>query len=192
MIIIVIMERRTSIRKIASFIGMAASLPSLAGMMVGCFDKREPEWAPLILTKQQKAIISALSDCIIPPTDTSGAIDAGVPGFIEVLLKEVFRVQDARKLLFDLESFDKDCKFMAGNLFVDCSSEQQNEWLKKVSDASNDHSALFRKIRELVLGAYFTSEEGMKQNLNYVPIPQKFEVCLPMDGNAKLMVGDRI
>lgn len=190
--IIVIMERRTSIKKITSFLGIAASFPALAGMLEGCSEKKEPEWAPLILTEQQKTIISVLSDCIIPPTDTSGAVDAGVPGFIEILLKEVFRVQIARKLLFDLESFNKDCKSMAGNVFVDCSSKQQEEWLLKVSDASHDHNALFGKIKELVVGAYFTSEKGMKQNLDYVPIPQKFEVCLPMDGNAKLMVGDRI
>ena len=36
-------------------------------------------WAPLKLTEKQRIIISTISDQIIPPTDTPGATDAGVP-----------------------------------------------------------------------------------------------------------------
>jgi len=186
------MERRTTIKKIISFVGMAAFFPALAGMIEGCSKKSEPEWAPLILSRQQQTIISALSDQIMPPTDTPGAVDAGVPGFIEILLKEVFRLRDARNLLSDLDGFNMNCKVMFGNTFVDCSNEQQAEWLKKVSNTSHANNALFEKVKELVVGAYFTSEKGMKQNFDYVPIPKKFDVCLPMDKNQRLMVGDRI
>ena len=186
------MERRASLKRISSFLGLAVCLPSLVGILKGCSEKKDPVWAPLQLQKQQRDLISIFADQIIPPTDTPGAVDAGVPDFIEVLLKDVFMVKDARDLLHDLEQLNKDCQAVGGNEFLKCTAEQQKVWMKEVSNSSHNHHAIFKKMRELVVGAYFTSEAGMKQSLNYVPIPKKFEGCRKVEELNKIMVGDQL
>jgi hypothetical protein len=186
------MERRESIKRISSFLGLATSFTSLAGIMEGCSEKKDPLWAPLKLNKKQRALISVFADQIIPPTDTPGATDAGVPAFIEILLKDVFQVKDARDLLQDLERFNQDCQEITGYEFMMCSAEQQREWMKEAIDSSHRDHTIFEKMKDLVVGAYFTSEVGIKQNLDYTPIPGKFETCKKMGEHAKLMVGDRL
>jgi len=186
------MERRASIKRISSFLGLAVYFPSLTGILEGCSERKGPVWAPLQLQKQQRDLIGAFADQIIPPTDTPGAVDVSVPNFIETLLRDVFRVQDARDMLDDLEQFNKDCQAVSENEFLKCTTEQRKIWMKEVAHTSHHNHAIFMKMRELVVGAYFTSEAGMKQSLNYVPIPKKFEVCLKTVGHNKIMVGDQL
>ncbi|MCK5101778.1 MAG: gluconate 2-dehydrogenase subunit 3 family protein [Cyclobacteriaceae bacterium] len=186
------MERRESIKRISSFLGLATSLTSLAGILEGCSEKKDPLWAPLKLNKKQRALISVFADLIIPPTDTPGATDAGVPAFIEILLMDVFQVKDARDLLHEMEDFNQDCQAVTGYEFMECSPEQQRVWMKEVIDSSHRDHAIFEKMKELVVGAYFTSEVGIKQNLDYTPIPGKFEACRKMGEHDKIMVGDRL
>ena len=186
------MERRKSIKRISSFLALAMSFTSLSGMLEGCSEKKTPMWAPLKLTEKQRALIRVFADEIIPTTDTPGAIDAGVPAFIEVVLKDVFQLKDARKLLQELEQFNKNCKSTTGNEFLKCTSEQKINWMEAVVIPSKDDHAIFQKMKDLVVGAYFTSEAGMTQSLNYLPIPGKFEGCRKIGEQDKIMIGDRI
>ena len=186
------MKRRESIKRISSFLALATSFTSLAGILEGCSEKKIPIWAPLKLTEKQRILISVLADQIIPPTETPGATDAGVPAFIEVLLKDVFQLQDARKLLDELGCFNENCKTVSSHEFIECTSEQKINWLEAVVIDSHEDHKIFMLMKDLVIGAYFTSEIGMTPNLNYTPIPEKFEGCRSMDEQDKIMIGDRI
>jgi hypothetical protein len=42
-----------------------------------------------------------------------------------------------------------------------------------------DPSHYFRMMKELTLLGYFTSEIGSKQARRYVPVPGRFEGCIP-------------
>ncbi len=186
------MKRRTSIKRISSFLGLATSFTSLTGLLEGCSEKKDPVWAPLKLNKNQRTLISIFADQVIPTTDTPSATDAGVPAFIEILMIDVFQKKDTRDLLKDLEFFNQNCKKDIGHEFLECKPEQQSAWMHKVTNSSHINHTIFNKMKDLVVGAYFTSEEGMKQNLNYTPIPGKFETCRKIGANAKIMAGDRI
>jgi len=187
------MRRRTSIHKISTFLGTATYFPALAGMLEGCAKKKEtPLWVPIEITDQQRSLISSLADEIIPATDTPGATDAGVPAFIELLLQDVFERQDARDLLRDLEQFNTHCKSETGVTFLDGTSAQKQVWMEKAANAAHKQHAFFLKMRSLVVGAYFTSEVGVKENLHYLPIPGKYEACRKIDELDKVIVGDRL
>ncbi len=172
--------------------GLAMSFPTLTGILNGCTVKKNLDTFPFIVNKKQQAIIASLSEEIIPRTETPGAIDAGVPAFIELLLKDIFLKQDALDLLADLEKFNEDCKAIYHKDFVDCSSDQRIKYLNNVSNKKHINHDIFSKMNGLVVGAYFTSEAGMTQNLNYIPIPGKYQGCIALDANDKIIVNDRL
>ncbi len=187
------MDRRTTLKRISAFLTLAIAMPSLAGIFESCAEKKPPKWAPLNLTKRQRDILNVISERILPATDTPGAADAGVPEFIEVLLKDVFPLAEARAFLSELESFNTGCKALTKYEFIACpSSRQQEDWLREVSEDAHSFNTFFRKIHELVVTAYFTSEKGMKEALHYVPIPEKFKGCISVDKKVKLLVGNRL
>ena len=61
---------------------------------------------PSILSPPQMSIVAAVAEIMIPRTDTPGAIDVGVPGFIDIMLKNVYAQQDRERYLAGLAEFD--------------------------------------------------------------------------------------
>ncbi len=186
------MDRRASLNRISQFMGLAMTFPSLTGILNGCAEKKDPAMKLLLVNKKQQAIIASLSEEIIPRTETPGAIDAEVPEFIELLLKDVFLKQDAIKLLADLEKFNEECNSISNHDFIDSNAEQKIKYLNEVTVNSHNNHEIFMKMNSLVVGSYFTSQAGMTQSLNYIPIPGKFQACQALDVNDKIIANDRL
>src|SRR4051812_6689583 len=53
-------------------------------------------------TPEQRALVAALSERIIPTTDTPGAIAAGVPAFIEMMLADWYEPTDRNEFMTGL------------------------------------------------------------------------------------------
>jgi len=47
-------------------------------------------------------------------------------------------------------------------------------------------------FKQLVITIYFSSEEGVKQNLNYQPIPGSFLGDVGLKAGDKIMVGNQM
>jgi hypothetical protein len=59
---------------------------------------------------------------------------------------------------------------------------QKNEMLKQ---STVDNKAFFLMMKGLTVTGYFTSEIGATQALEYLPIPGKFEACIPLKPGQK-------
>jgi len=59
-----------------------------------------------ILKPHEMAIVSTVAEIMIPRTDTPGAQDVGVPGFIDLTLKDVCAQEDRDRYLAGLAEFD--------------------------------------------------------------------------------------
>src|SRR5882757_3749464 len=53
-------------------------------------------------TPEQRALVAAISERIIPTTDTPGAIAAGVPAFIEMMLADWYEPTDRNEFMTGL------------------------------------------------------------------------------------------
>ena len=191
------MNRREAIQHTAMALGYAVSGPALIGVLKGCKAAPEVAFKPVFFTNEQAAAIAELSEIIIPKTETPGAKDAGVPVFIDSMLKEVYSKEEQDKFLKGLDEFDAEAKKEYGDSFASCKHEDQVALFKKHHDAAvsamgtggptgwwNTGGGVDKpfvlKIKELTLLGFFTSEPGATQVLQYNQVPGPFQGCVPL------------
>ncbi len=189
------MNRREVLQRSAVVLGYALTGPVVAGLMQGCKAKPQLNYKPQFFNEDQAALISELSEVIIPKTDTPGAIEAGVPAFIDGMLYEVYPKEAKENFMKGLTAFNEEAKKTYGDDFATCTSEQKTALVKKYHDdlnGSTDTSTAWYKsggknskpfiieMRELTLVGYFTSEPGATQTLQYNQVPGPFKGCVPL------------
>jgi hypothetical protein len=115
--------------------------------------------------------VSRLSDLIIPATDTPGAVAAGVPAYIDLVVgrsdvhKEAFRT--------GLAWLQTAAKEKYGREFLSLSEEEQIALLQPLSDAndqdkiSSPGERFFAAVKNLTADGYFTSKIGLMDELGY-------------------------
>lgn len=190
-----IIDRREALRKTALLMGAAVSASALAGIMQGCKASPDLTYTPDFFTKEQAELVSELAEIIIPRTDTPGAKDAGVPGFIDKILKECYTKEDQDSYRAGLAEFDVAAKSLFGDSFVYLAPEKQLEFVKaqneaavKMSKENPDATRPFiLTTKELTLLGFFTSEPGATQVLQYEAVPGAYKGCIPLTeaGNGK-------
>lgn len=190
------MNRREALQRSAMILGYTITGPALVGVLNGCKATPELTFKPEFLSAEQAKLVSALSEVIIPKTDTPGAIEAGVPSFIDSMLKEVYPQADKDRFTRGLASFDEEAKGAYGDAFADCKKEDQVALVKKHHDAlggkGGDTSAgwwrasgggdkpFIIEMKELTLVGFFTSQPGAAQVLQYNQAPGPFKGCVPL------------
>lgn len=194
------MNRRQVLQRVAYLMGGAVSAPAVLGLLNGCAPKQpEASWQPVFLTKEQGALVAAIAEIIIPRTDTPGAIDVGVPAFIDTMLKGVYTQEDRDRYVTGLKAFDDTARAAHGKAFVDLDKSKQAELVRKVHDeavavelAYDPRPATLRRpfilmTKELTLLGFFCSEPGATQVLQYVAVPGGYQACVPLAqaGNGK-------
>jgi hypothetical protein len=194
------MNRRQVLQRVAYLMGGAVSAPAVLGLLNGCAPKKaELSWQPVFFTKEQGAIVAEVADIIIPRTDTPGAKDVGVPGFIDTMLKDVYEQADRDRYVAGLKEFDDAARQAHGKPFIELSKAQRIEQVKKFNDDAvatelsydprpkNLQRPFILMTRELTLLGFFCSEVGATQVLQYVAVPGGFQACVPVAeaGNGK-------
>ncbi|MBX5439703.1 MAG: gluconate 2-dehydrogenase subunit 3 family protein [Thermoflavifilum sp.] len=182
------MNRRDAIRQVALLMGGALSAGTLSIVLDSCH--HTPEQVTDHFTDTHKKTITALADLILPRTNTPGALDAGVPDFVVMMVNECYPDDQRQKFLEGLNAFNQQCETQQGKLFADCAPDQQKTYLTAVEqrvfgqqtpqDSDDAIPYFYRTCKELTLLGYFTSEPGATKDLVYVPIPGKYEGCIPL------------
>ncbi len=189
------MNRREVLQRTAVVLGYAITGPALAGILNGCKAKPELTYKPEFFSEDQAALMSELSEIIIPKTSTPGAKDAGVPAFIDSMLKEVYHKEDQDSFLKGLTEFDEDAKKTYGDSFAECKPENRVAHVKKYHDAAlanfdkglsggwwgaaAGEKPFILKAKELTILGFFTSEPGATKVLKYETVPGPFRGCVP-------------
>lgn len=123
--------------------------------------------AEKFFTEHELATIAVLSDIIIPKDDVSGsATEAGVPAFIEFIVKDMphhqLPMRGGLKWL-DLQSLKRTNK-----AFKDCSAQEQLALVDEIAWPSlarpemQQGVSFFNLMRDLTLTGFYTSEMGIK------------------------------
>ena len=110
------MNRREILKITALFMGAGLSGSLSQNVIAGLVPTDKPTHQ--IFDAHSSKMVSILAELIIPKTDTPGAIEAGAPAFIEMMVADWFN-DGERKIFFDgLTALDDFCKTQYQKNFV--------------------------------------------------------------------------
>lgn len=179
------MERREAIKRTAAIMGGVIFAPSIFGVLNGCTPTGET-WRPVLFNRAQADVVKALSETIIPETDTAGANEVGVPGFIEKMVNDVYTIVQRDTFIEGLNRFIEECIIAAGKSFNDLSDDDKFQYAYEMNQLAIENEQtvrpqFFLQFKELTMVGYFTSEIGATQVLRYEPVPGFYNGCMPLE-----------
>lgn len=144
----------------------------------------------------QRKIIAAMTEVIIPRTETPGAIDAGVPKYIELMVANW--LNNGERGIFDagLRDIEERVPREYGRPFHELEGEQQLRVMEALEDAAADSpwyelgtlqrdfvndAPFICQLKELTIWGFFTSEQGASQVLRYDAMPMYFDGDVPLE-----------
>ena len=146
------MTRRAAIRQAAVLMGGAISAPAILGVLNGYAKEPGADWKPSVLGKDELAVVERVVDIMLPRTDTPGALDVGVPAFIDAMLKDAYSPGAREHYLKGMREFDAAANKAHGKSFVKLGREQQQALVQEFQDAAiaDERAARTRAQKALV------------------------------------------
>ena len=150
------LDRRDFIQLATTF-GLSLTLPSLAA---------KPPAAPL--TAEELILIGEVSELIIPTTDTGGALAAGVPDFVKMMLSEWFSAAERENFIAGMHEFSAGDKY--GKKFAEMTARQKDQYFGELlataeAAASASRTPFVVLMKRLTIFGYYTSEFGATTEL---------------------------
>ena len=173
-------SRRDALRKIAVGGAVAVTSPLWVEALVAAAGQhaahyqalaaKAAPWVPKALSPAQNQAVIALSEAIIPQTTTAGAAKAGVNQFVDAVIADA-SAADRQKFLDGLAWVDARSARDAGAPFAKATPPQQTALLTALSTAADPSPEdrpgveFFKAIRSLTITGYYTSEVGMREEM---------------------------
>ncbi|HTE02220.1 MAG TPA: gluconate 2-dehydrogenase subunit 3 family protein [Mucilaginibacter sp.] len=179
------MNRRDAIGRVALILG--GTVIGAEFLVSGCKPKSAANVADLFET-DQVAFLNEVGETILPATSTPGAKAANVGGFMAIMVRDCYEKPDQDIFVKGLSQINDAANKKFSKSFLDLDATQRTALLTDLDKEQKDYSKTkkpkdpnhyFRMIKELTLLGYFTSEVGCKQALRYVPIPGRYDGCIP-------------
>ncbi|GJM29820.1 MAG: hypothetical protein DHS20C17_24550 [Cyclobacteriaceae bacterium] len=191
------MKRRQALKRTGWILQSAVFTPGLIAALNGCQSKLKQVPDLLVLRPEQFELANAIADTIIPKSETPAASEVRVVEFIDLLLYDVFDQSTVTSFIEGLEAFDGDCKTATGSSFVKLDVQSQIDYLLPL-DASimgenhQDMAPFYVTFKKLCATTYMSTEQGMKQNLDYQPVPGAYHADVELKPGDKIMVGNQM
>lgn len=143
------------------------------------------------LSSAEGRAVTALADLIIPRTETPGAVEAGVPAFIDVIVGEWLDDAERERFRTGLADVDGRARAAHGRALAECTATEQTTIARELDDEvtrlrearrKDDRSAspdahVFAMMKSLTVFGYHTSQVGFTQDLKAQLIPGRYIGC---------------
>ena len=131
---------------------------------------KAPAWKPQLFDDHQNATVVAISDLMIPATDTPGAKAARVNEYIDLILAEGGAERRAR-FIEGLGMLDGVSIREHNRPFVQNTPDQQRAILTRLS---NSGDAFFLLAKRLTIEGYYSSRQGIAELNKGSRVPKTF------------------
>jgi hypothetical protein len=177
------MDRREALKAVSVIMG--GSVIGANAFLTGCAVAPEERVNSLFL-ESDITLLDEIGGTIIPATDTPGAKEVGIGGFISMMVLDCYEPKDQKAFTDGLVKFKEDFKAQYGDNFEEAAPEdrlaflnildkEQKEYYKAGKQRGEGTEHYFKMMKELTLLGYFTSEVGCTQARRYVEVPGRYE-----------------
>jgi hypothetical protein len=203
------MNRRQALKNIGLGAGIMVVGPTTLSLLQSCKKDKEAGWEPVFLSASNGYALKQVLEVILPATDTPGANDLNLAGFIDSYMDEV--ASEERRSNFNRSAnafaaafrnqFDKDPE--KGNeeeyrqivdKYLKATPEQREDYVRRntetqdpldkdpedTMDFESGAYSYLSDVRDMGIWAWKTSEEIGENVLWYDPIPGEYIPCGPV------------
>jgi len=128
-----------------------------------------------VMSKHEYKLLTEIVDMIIPATETAGAVSAGVPLYIEMMLNDWFQPHEREQFLAGLNDVGQRSPSAD---FLSASPDEQLAILRQLDNQDRDDYNFFHQLKKMTLDSYYTSEIGATEELRYAAIPGPYRGCI--------------
>lgn len=163
------MDRRKFLINVSTMLGCSVAALDVAAIESALAFTRS---SASKLQPAQLNVITAIADIIIPQTDTPSASQAKTHVYIDFYLHEFLSNTKREHFLKGLAEFYKSLPD-----FLALSKNEQTQVVQKLDDQlhSDNENKTYKKLKELIVIGYYTSEIGGTQELKYDPVPGPYK-----------------
>lgn len=173
-----LLTRREALKQAAFFLGVALSPSIVAGVLRA---QAAPAAGRRYLDARQFPTVAAAAERILPKTDTPGAIDVGVPAFIDLMYGEYLTGDERFLFATGVKDIEAAARARHGQAFTALAAAAQDDVLRSIALASQGKDkTFFALLRELTVTGYFTAETVGRNVLHYDPVPGRWDACIPI------------
>ena len=169
--------RRAAIRNLLIVTAGAALLPSCLQ------DGHSIKLQGLEINSDQEKILAALSDAIIPKTDTPGALDLSAHLFVLKMVDDCYTKEEQKVFMQGFEEFNRKVKDKYHKSFSDLTGSQKEEFLSELEGAKKVNESLnsfYSSTKRLTVLGYTTSKYYLADVKKFSLIPGKYEGSVPV------------
>jgi hypothetical protein len=158
---------------------MLASLPFAAALK--SFGANSIEgFSEAFFNEQDLAFIAVISETILPTTETIGAIDAGVPHFIDLYVKNCYTETRKKNYLDLLKKYQVYLTEKSIDLLKVNDALTAQMIADEISEAAEKrvYRDFIKQTKSIALKGYFTNQKAIMQNLYYKAVPGSYNGCI--------------
>lgn len=179
------MKRRQAVSTMALIFGGTMVGSSL--FLTSC-KSEEKKTGLTDFSDDEVALLDEVAETIIPATDTPGAKAAKVGAFMKIMVTDCYDERNQKVFVEGISLLQAASEKQFGKDFMKLDPAQRKELLIAIDKEmkeyqkgkkQEDPNHYFKMMKDLTLQGYFTSEVGATQALRYVPVPGKYEGCIP-------------
>lgn len=181
-----IINRREALRRTALMLGGAISAPTILGFLSGC--SASSSATAKNFSPEQIKFLGQVSEIMIPETDTPGALEVGVPQFMDDMIFTIWEEEDRNDFITKMTEFQNKAEQELGKPFTEASAQEQKDFIYKEHEAVfggnvdwNGPRPFMWLMKENTIAGYFSSEVGMTQVLQYTQVPGYYSGCITFE-----------
>jgi len=175
-------NRRKVLKQLAIAAGGLITLPQ---WMVSC-GISDTNVHPSSFSSGEQQLLASITDTIIPAGNpiaigSIGALSVGVDKFLQKLIDDCYEKEVKDNVKRQLNKLEKSTKAEHGKSFADCSQNQRQEVLLKLSSSANKaEKDFFTLIKTETIRGFNTSQKVMQEYLGYKVAPGHYYGCVDL------------
>ncbi|HTE27472.1 gluconate 2-dehydrogenase subunit 3 family protein [Flavitalea sp.] len=137
------------------------------------------------LQGKEEELLAEISETIIPPTATPGAINALVPIFILRVVDDLYTPEEQQQFVKGMKAFDKFARDKLEISFIAAGLPQREELLTGILDSNGKDipeniKSFLKTMKKLTVQGYMSSKHYLTKVRVYELVPGRFHGCIPV------------